>query len=72
MPEFTVFKGSEGGKIVEGKSSRDVGPNQVLLRITHSGLCGTDMHYKSADQVLGHEGAGVVEAIGSNVTLFKK
>jgi threonine dehydrogenase-like Zn-dependent dehydrogenase len=72
MPSFTVYKGSEGGKIVEAKTSKEIGPTDVLVRVTHSGLCGTDVHYKGADQVLGHEGAGIVEEIGSNVTLFKK
>ena len=48
-----------------------VGPNQVLVKISHSGLCGTDVHYQHADISLGHEGAGTVQAIGENTTLFK-
>ncbi|MDX1521643.1 MAG: alcohol dehydrogenase catalytic domain-containing protein, partial [Anaerolineae bacterium] len=50
------------------------GPGQVLLRITAVGICGSDLHsYKDArigDNVimepfiLGHEFAGVVEAVG--------
>lgn len=72
MIEFTVFQGSESGKIVEGRTQRP-GPteNEVLVRITHSGLCGTDEHYKHANIVLGHEGAGIVDAIGSKVTSLK-
>lgn len=35
--------------------------------VTHSGLCGTDMHYFEYGQVLGHEGVGVVVEIGSRV-----
>lgn len=42
--------------------------DEVFVRITHSGICGTDEHYKHANIVLGHEGAGVVEAIGHKVT----
>lgn len=61
MPSFTVFKGSKAGKIVEATTTREVGPEEVLVRITHSGVCGTDEHYHSVDQGLGHEGAGVVE-----------
>lgn len=72
MPEFTVFKGSEKGEIVERRTQcPDPTENEVLVRITHSGLCGTDEHYKQANIVLGHEGAGVVEAIGAKVTLLK-
>lgn len=68
MPEFTVFKGSESGEIVESSTQRpDPTENEVLVRITHSGICGTDEHYKHADIVLGHEGAGIVEAIGTKV-----
>ncbi|KAI5782322.1 chaperonin 10-like protein [Peziza echinospora] len=68
MPSFTVYKGSKSGAIVEATTTREVGPDEVLVRITHSGVCGTDEHYLHRDQVLGHEGAGVAEAIGSKVT----
>ncbi|KAK4936440.1 hypothetical protein LTR10_022657 [Elasticomyces elasticus] len=72
MVDFKVFKGSKGGKIVEGTSHKEIGPKEVLLKVTHSGLCGTDIHYKGVDMVLGHEGVGIVEEVGSNVTMFKK
>jgi len=73
MPSITVYKGSEKREIVEAKAERpELKANEVLLKITHSGLCGTDVHYKGADMVLGHEGVGIVEAVGSSVTLFKK
>lgn len=36
MVEFTVFKGSKEGKIVKATSTREVGPNEVLVKITHS------------------------------------
>ena len=72
MVEFTVFKGSKSGKIVRGTTTKEVAPNEVLIKITHSGLCGTDVHYRHADIVLGHEGAGIVEQVGKDVTRFKK
>ncbi|CAK5280812.1 unnamed protein product [Mycena citricolor] len=66
--EYTVFKGSKHG-IVETTTSRPAPTGkEVLLRITHSGICGTDEHFKNADMGLGHEGVGVVEAVGSDVT----
>lgn len=72
MPTFTVFKGSEKGDIVESKTTKpDLKPNEVLVRVTHSGLCGTDIHYKTVDMALGHEGCGVVEAVGSDVKLHQ-
>ncbi|KAL4066912.1 chaperonin 10-like protein [Scleroderma yunnanense] len=70
--EFTVYKGSDSGKVVKGKTHKGaLKPDEVLLRITHAGLCGTDLHYKTQDMVLSHEGVGVVEQIGSDVTFFK-
>ncbi|KAF7376450.1 NAD(P)-dependent alcohol dehydrogenase protein [Mycena sanguinolenta] len=70
--EFTVFKGSANEGIVESKTRRDAPRgNEVLVKITHSGICGTDEHYKHADMVLGHEGVGTVEQIGDRVTQFK-
>lgn len=72
MVEFTVFKGSKDGSIVKGTTKKEIGPNEVLVKVTHSGLCGTDTHYTHVDMTLGHEGAGIVEEIGQDVTLFKK
>ncbi|KAJ6078404.1 alcohol dehydrogenase [Penicillium canescens] len=34
-------------------------------------LCGTDEHYLKADMVLGHEGVGIVKAVGPKVTSVK-
>ncbi|KAJ7646944.1 chaperonin 10-like protein [Roridomyces roridus] len=67
--EFTVYKGSATNGIVEAKTTHAPPTgNQVLVKITHSGICGTDEHYKHADMVLGHEGVGTVEQIGESVT----
>lgn len=71
MVNFTVYKGSKEGKIVKGTTSKEVGPDEVLVRVEFSGLCGTDIHYKSVDMVLGHEGVGVVEQLGPNVKTLK-
>ena len=68
----TVFKGSPSGKIVEAKGgTRQLRPNDVVIDIVYSGLCGTDLHYRKADMVLGHEGVGVVSQVGSEVRNFK-
>merc|ERR1719192_2614693 len=57
------------------------GPDQVLLRMDSVGICGSDVHYWThgaigdfivkAPMVLGHEAAGVVAKLGSNVTNLK-
>ncbi|MDS6576583.1 S-(hydroxymethyl)glutathione dehydrogenase/class III alcohol dehydrogenase [Xanthomonas perforans] len=59
----------------------DVAPpkaGEVLVRITHTGVCHTDAFTLSGDDpegifpsVLGHEGGGIVEAVGEGVTSVK-
>ncbi|XXG98140.1 hypothetical protein Hte_004461 [Hypoxylon texense] len=71
---FTVFKGDKSGS---PKQSTTTKPNEltgdsVLLRVTASGLCGTDLHYRKDDMVLGHEGVGVVEATGPLCKVLKE
>jgi S-(hydroxymethyl)glutathione dehydrogenase/alcohol dehydrogenase len=50
------------------------GPHDVLIRMKAVGICGTDLHQVKGEflrptpMVLGHEGAGVVEAVGDSVT----
>jgi D-arabinose 1-dehydrogenase-like Zn-dependent alcohol dehydrogenase len=68
---FDVFHGDKDGRIVSAKTTRTLEPSQVFVRITHSGLCGTDLHYLHSGQVLGHEGIGIVEQVGRDVTTRK-
>ncbi|MCH1866263.1 S-(hydroxymethyl)mycothiol dehydrogenase [Nocardioides sp. CFH 31398] len=52
----------------------DPGPGEALVRIQSCGVCHTDLHYREGginDEfpfLLGHEAAGVVEAVGDDVT----
>jgi S-(hydroxymethyl)glutathione dehydrogenase/alcohol dehydrogenase len=49
------------------------GSDDVLVRMTATGICGSDLHVvrgewtRPTPMVLGHEGAGVVEAVGDGV-----
>ncbi len=50
-------------------------PDDIIVRITSTGLCGSDLHlytvlapYLDAGDVLGHEPMGIVEAVGPGVT----
>jgi Zn-dependent alcohol dehydrogenase len=45
--------------------------DEVYLQVTHSGICGTDRFYRGAEMVLGHEGVGIVKAIGPAVKSLK-
>lgn len=48
MPSFTVFKGSNDGSIKKAQTEKpDLKGDQVLLQVTASGVCGTDLHYRN-------------------------
>ncbi len=52
----------------------DLRSTEVLVRVTHAGVCHSDYHIMTGDLpydlpvVLGHEGAGIVEKVGAGVT----
>src|SRR6201995_2399652 len=52
----------------------DPGPGEALVRVQACGVCHTDLHYREGginDEfpfLLGHEAAGIVEAVGAGVT----
>src|SRR4249919_3985528 len=52
----------------------DPGPGEAVVRIQACGVCHTDLHYREgaiSDEfpfLLGHEAAGVVDAVGADVT----
>lgn len=72
MGQTTKYKGSPSGEIVEVTlPTPEPGEHEVLVRVTHSGICGSDLHFVHKDMVLGHEGAGFVEKIGPRVSDFE-
>ena len=53
-------------------------PGDAIVRITTSTICGTDLHILKGDlpavtdgRILGHEGVGVVEQVGTGVSEFQ-
>jgi S-(hydroxymethyl)glutathione dehydrogenase/alcohol dehydrogenase len=60
---------------IELEEPRD---NEVLVRMAAVGICGTDLHnvkgewQRPTPMVLGHEGAGVVEAVGRAVSSLRR
>lgn len=53
-------------------------PSDAIVRITRTTICGTDLHILKGDvptckpgTILGHEGIGVVDSVGTGVTAFK-
>jgi S-(hydroxymethyl)glutathione dehydrogenase/alcohol dehydrogenase len=62
--------------VVQEVELAEPGPGEVLVRLVSCGVCHTDLYTASgadpsgyAPAVLGHEGAGVVERVGADVTL---
>jgi L-iditol 2-dehydrogenase len=54
----------------------EVGPGEVLIKVAACGICGTDIKkifhaYVPAPQILGHELAGTVVAVGPGVTKWR-
>jgi aryl-alcohol dehydrogenase len=65
-----ILRRRDGGFTVEEIGLPELGWGQVLVRISGTGICHTDLIMREIDPaadwpvVLGHEGAGVVEALG--------
>ncbi|MDQ0950553.1 Zn-dependent alcohol dehydrogenase [Streptomyces phaeochromogenes] len=68
-----IFDGKQT-QVVDDLEIREPGPGEVLVAISAAGLCHSDLSVVDGTipfpvpVVLGHEGAGVVEAVGVGVT----
>ena len=62
---------------IEDIQHGDPGPREVLVRTVAAGVCHSDLHFQNGSYpyplpaVLGHESAGIVEAVGSDVNYVK-
>jgi alcohol dehydrogenase len=71
--------GGKGRKAVEERpmpTLRD--PGDAIVKITHTTICGTDLHIIKGDvatcepgRILGHEGVGIIESTGPGVSSFR-
>tara|TARA_B100000214_G_scaffold258884_1_gene191016 strand:- start:9 stop:1031 length:1023 start_codon:yes stop_codon:yes gene_type:complete len=76
-----VKNSSEHGIWMENIPEPKCDTNDVKIRVTHSAICGTDLHIYKWDEwakktlklplIIGHEFCGVVEEIGPGVTHYK-
>ena len=71
---------SEPGKleVIEKEMPQIQSSTQVLVKITAAGICGSDIHifhgthaYATYPRIIGHEGCGIVEKTGDDVTGLK-
>jgi len=73
-----VFRGPGQPLEVREIDLDEPGPRDVLVRMAAVGICGTDLHSirgewtRPTPIVLGHEGAGVVEAVGDEVKSVRR
>ncbi len=71
-----VYTG-DGVDVTDQLEVRDPGPREVIVRIGAAGVCHSDVSVINgtipwkAPSVLGHEGAGIVEEVGSEVRSVK-
>lgn len=68
-----------GKKTLEERPKPEItAPTGAIVKITKTTICGTDLHILKGDvpscqpgRILGHEGIGIVEEVGTAVTTFK-
>jgi len=69
-----VLREVPGELVIEDLQIDKPGPREVLIRTAAAGLCHSDLHFMEGKYpspvplALGHESAGVVEAVGDQVT----
>ncbi len=72
-----VLKEKSGSFEFQDVELAEIRPDEVLVRVVASGICHTDAHVRLHPEgsnlplILGHEGAGVVEKVGSGVNGLK-
>lgn len=73
-----VYHGPGQKSVDERPKPTILEPGDAVVKILKTTICGTDLHILKGDvptctpgRILGHEGVGVVEAVGSAVRAFK-
>jgi alcohol dehydrogenase len=73
-----VYRGP-GNKALEERPKPTIqSPTDAIVKMTRTTICGTDLHILKGDvptctpgRILGHEGVGIIDAVGEAVTAFK-
>jgi alcohol dehydrogenase len=73
-----VYQGP-GKKALEDRPRPEIAAStDAIVRVTKTTICGTDLHILKGDvatckpgRILGHEGVGIIEQVGTAVTAFK-
>ena len=74
-----VFHGPNSLALEDRPKPTIIQPTDAIVRITTTTICGTDLHILKGDvptitdgRILGHEGVGIIEEVGTNVLGFHK
>lgn len=77
MMKAAVFVEKDRIEVID-KPIPDVGPNDALVKITTTTICGTDVHILKAEYpvekglTVGHEPVGIIEKLGKNVEGYQE
>jgi len=73
-----VYQGPGLKSLEDRPKPQILAPGDAIVRILKTTICGTDLHILKGDvptctpgRILGHEGVGVIEAVGGGVTAFR-
>ncbi len=74
-----VYHGANNIALEDKEKPKLIESTDAIVHITTTTICGTDLHILKGDvssiidgRTLGHEGIGIVDEVGANVTSFKK
>jgi S-(hydroxymethyl)glutathione dehydrogenase / alcohol dehydrogenase len=74
-----TYQGFMDVKVKEMPNSVIKQKDDIIVRVTHTSICGSDRHFyhgmvpsMGRDYIVGHEAVGIVEEIGSAVHKVKK
>lgn len=73
-----VYLGKNKKALEERPKPETVAPTDAIVKVTKTTICGTDLHILKGDvltcqppRILGHEGVGVIDKVGTAVSAFK-
>ena len=73
-----VYLGPQQTALQDRPKPKLAAPTDAIVKVTYTTICGTDLHILKGEvpscapgRILGHEGVGIVDEVGSAVTAFK-
>jgi threonine dehydrogenase-like Zn-dependent dehydrogenase len=73
-----TWQGRTDMQVIDVPDAKIEEPSDVVVRITSTGLCGSDLHlydpltpFMTPGDIVGHEPMGVIEEVGADVTALK-